>query len=641
MAISSLEVFSQILRHSLGSWLTSPPPTWSWFYSPSLDRVYHFLSDDNCYDIYSALPTQRRLRSPKYFLTTTALTLPLDAARTTTTEHSNFVWCHGSTGSTLILPPISTIEDLITDTDKWAIRTFSCPDNGSALAQAILRGNAIAVCDGSYKEHFGTAAFVLQNGNSKTSRILGTHVTPGHPADINPYRSELGGILAIVIVINAIANFHDITAGTIELGCDCQSGLVAIFKHVYDTPKQPHHDIIHEIRRKLADSPLTWKSRHVDGHQDKHISYHLLDMWGQLNVEMDSLAKVYWNETQPSVLPFYTPSSYGWSLWVGERKLSCWDRQSLYDHAQSTTILEHWSTRRNIPHHLIHSIDWEACEHAIKLLGLHRSLWIPTWLAGFAPVGKVQHRNKFQDHAECPRCSAFETTAHVLLCSAPQAQRQWDASLSSLDQWLTQALTLPDLQAAILTRLRAWRDQDVNPPEPSFHWPGVNNIVLDQDEVGWRAFLEGCVLQAWAAKQQEYYDWLKRRNTGKRWVTTLIKKLWEISWNMWEQRNGELKNPESPASLREHTRLDALITINYNDISTLAIRDRRWFRRLKEVLFTESLEYKHQWLESVRLARLRSARRCHTSTQAQRSLMRRIFRRGPAREPQPIHPSNP
>jgi hypothetical protein len=178
------------------------------------------------------------------------------------------------------------------------------------------------VCDGSYKDHFGTAPFDLQNGNSQTSRILGAHVTPGHPDDINLYRSKLSGILAIVIITEAIATFHNIADGTIEIGRDYQSGLIAVFEHVYDTPKQPHHDIIYEIGRKLADSRLTWKFRHADGHQDKHILYHLLDMWGQLNVEMDSLAKVYWNHTKPSVLPHYPPSSYGWSIWVGTRKLA-------------------------------------------------------------------------------------------------------------------------------------------------------------------------------------------------------------------------------------------------------------------------------------------------------------------------------
>jgi hypothetical protein len=233
--------------------------------------------------------------------------MPLDAKRTTTTEHSNFVWCHGSAISSYVIRPILNMPDLIHDNDKWAIHTLHCPKNGSTVTQAILRGNAIAVCDGSYKDHFGTAAFVLQNGNSQTSRILGAHVTPGHPDDINPYRSELGGILAIVIITEAIATFHNIAESTIKIGCDCQSSLIAVFEHTYDTPKQPHRDIIHEIRRKLADSHL--KFCHVNGHLDKHISYHLLDMWGQLTIKMDSFAKVYGNETKPLVLPFYQPLS--------------------------------------------------------------------------------------------------------------------------------------------------------------------------------------------------------------------------------------------------------------------------------------------------------------------------------------------
>jgi hypothetical protein len=114
--------------------------------------------------------------------------------------------------------------------------------------------------------------------------------------------------------------------------------------------------------------------------------------------------------------------------------------------------------------------------------------------------------------------------------------------------------------------------------------------------------MEGGILQDWAAKQQEYYDWLQKRNTGKRWITTLIKKLREISWNMWKQRNGELKNPTSPANLRDHARLDADITIEYQDLITLTQWDRCWLRRPKEVMFTEPLEYKQQRLEPVRLA---------------------------------------
>jgi hypothetical protein len=538
------------------------------------------------------------------------------------------LWCHGSQPSGPHTPETTTsLAETVAESDKWAIRSIHCHDNGQNIAEALRQGTAIAVCDGSYKDQFGTAGFVLQRGDSKDARITGAHVTPGHPDDINPYRSELGGILAIVIVTEAVTTLHHIQKGVIEVGCDCQSGITAIFVHEYDTPKQPHHDLIHEIRQKIANSRITWKFRHVRGHQDNHVSYQHLDLWGQLNVEMDSLAKAYWNETNNIAPVFYPPSTFGWNIWILERKMSNWNRQALYNHAQSTDILAHWSTRRQIPTQLIQSIDWEAGKDAIQKLGLNRSLWVPKWIAGFAPVGKVQQRNKFQDHAECPRCGEFEDTEHVILCQSPNAQRQWDSMIAKLTDWLTKAMTLPDVQKAIISRLQSWRTQDAAPAPPTYNWPGVNDLVLQQDSIGWKNFLEGCVLHAWAAKQQEYYEWLQRRNTGKRWITTLIKKLWEISWNMWEQRNGELNDPASPASLREHARLDAKIQHEYENVSQLYLKDRRWFRRPKEVLFTESLEYKTQWLESVCLARARYARRCHSSTQAQRNLMRLTFRR--------------
>jgi hypothetical protein len=207
--------------------------------------------------------------------------------------------------------------------------------------------------------------------------------------------------------------------------------------------------------------------------------------------------------------------------------------------------------------------------------------------------------------------------------------------ITKLTQWLMKALTLPEIQQAIIKRIQAWRNQDEILTEPAYNWPGLNTLVRTQDAVGWKAFLEGAVLKEWAAKQQEYYNWLQRRNTGKRWITQLIAKLWEISWNMWEQRNGESKNPASPAILREHERLDAIMKREYNDLTTLTIRDRRWFRRPKEILFTESLEYKQLWLESVSMARARFARRNNTSTQTQRSLMRATFRRTTRQTHQP------
>jgi hypothetical protein len=196
-----------------------------------------------------------------------------------------------------------------------------------------------------------------------------------------------------------------------------------------------------------------------------------------------------------------------------------------------TKILHHWSKHRKISQHLITNINWEACQIAIKRLGLNKQVWIPKWIAGFAPVGKVLQHNKLQDHSECFRCTAFEDTHHVVLCTAPKAQTKWDASVSLLKTWLLKANTMPNLHTAILSRLQAWQTQS-RLQDPSYRWSGVNDLVWAQDLIGWHAFPKGAILKAWAAKQQDYYDWIQRHNTGKRWITTQIKNFGNLLENM-------------------------------------------------------------------------------------------------------------
>jgi hypothetical protein len=169
---------------------------------------------------------------------------------------------------------------------------------------------------------------------------------------------------------------------------------------------------------------------------------------------MDSLAKSYWNDTQPIIEPIYPCSSFGWSLWVGQHKLlSTWNWPSLYHHANVTDILGHWSQCHKISFNLIHSIDWKAYEEATKCLDLNQAIWIPKWLTGYDPAGKVMQRYKYQTHVECSRFSKFKDTVHVVQFQAPHAVTKWEASIHNLNTWLLKAATMPDLRKAIISHL--------------------------------------------------------------------------------------------------------------------------------------------------------------------------------------------
>jgi L-aminopeptidase/D-esterase-like protein len=65
---------------------------------------------------------------------------------------------------------------------RWAVNRYASQDDGETIAGAISRAQAIAVCDGSYKDGFGTAAYVLE-GDTSLNRLVAVNVVPGFTMD--------------------------------------------------------------------------------------------------------------------------------------------------------------------------------------------------------------------------------------------------------------------------------------------------------------------------------------------------------------------------------------------------------------------------------------------------------------------------
>jgi hypothetical protein len=148
---------------------------------------------------------------------------------------------------------------------RWAAAKYAVVDGGKTLAEAISKGIAIAVCDGSFKDEFGTAAYVLE-GETSTNRIVVVLVTPGTDDNQSSYRSELSGIFGVVVMVHLVCEQFTIMDGAIEVGCDCESALRHVFgKGPSFDPgiKDTDYDLRSAIRKMLENSPITWKRRHV------------------------------------------------------------------------------------------------------------------------------------------------------------------------------------------------------------------------------------------------------------------------------------------------------------------------------------------------------------------------------------------
>jgi hypothetical protein len=204
-----------------------------------------------------------------------------------------------------------------------------------------------------------------------------------------------------------------------------------------------------------------------------------------------------------------------------------------------------------------------------------------------------------EDH--CPRCGQTEDASHILICKGENSQQIWDTSLQLLSVWMASVQTDPDIIDTLIDHLLLWRQGKTTTPE------GQESILhaLDiQNDLGWHSILEGWLALEWDIVQQEYYTSIRSRRTGFRWLVLLIRKLWQIAWDLWTHRNTILHK-----------------TTNIHDTSTLAQTDmeiRRLFTRAGHILpigkdrylvrsnvhslLWKPLIYKKAWLRATMIA---------------------------------------
>jgi hypothetical protein len=134
------------------------------------------------------------------------------------------------------------------------------------------------VTDSSYKDTYGTAAFILLPDIDAQEGLIMVNQTPGREDDSTyAYRAEAAGIYGCIAFTNELMQQHQLANGTVTMVCDCLSALRNIFDHQFDKASQAHYDIIHSCRMLVERSPVEWVSRHVRGHQDNYVHYEDLD----------------------------------------------------------------------------------------------------------------------------------------------------------------------------------------------------------------------------------------------------------------------------------------------------------------------------------------------------------------------------
>ena len=373
--------------------------------------------------------------------------------------------------------------------DQWAAPNVTCEDNGKSLAELIKNGKAIAASNGFSGSGIVTSSFVLtsrrKKDESNTKPAKGSNTTPGSPEDQDSYRGEVAGMAGAVTTPKMICEVHNVTEGSLEIGLDGDSAMKAVFGEKNRKPEDPCCDMILDVRRKIRELPIKVTGRHIEGHQDKHKSFHRLDRWAKLNVQMDATAKDLLRKriaqghiSQPAPLGNETLQVY-----FRGNKLSRVNKTKLYETIYGEKLLQVWQKRHNLTQDHVEKINWTAIGKALQAEPLGKRRFLCKHLSGMSAVGKRLLRRKWQDHSKCPLCDAeHEDGHHVLTCKDDRAHNTWMDAMDALEIWLTNERTNSHLTDVIISRLNTWRTG--SNPQPVQGPKKLSELIAEQDSIG-------------------------------------------------------------------------------------------------------------------------------------------------------------
>ena len=109
---------------------------------------------------------------------------------------------------------------------------------------------------------------------------------------------------------------------------------------------------------------------------------------------------------------------------------------------------------------------------------------------------------------------------------------------------------------------------------------------------------------------------------GHRWTASLIQKLWDISWDLWEHRFGIVHAKENEATFHHMPAVDQEIRTQFNrGPNGLHQRDHHLFQGNVQDILDALIFYRQRWLHRVETARDRAARRLVTTYSVERQAL--------------------
>ena len=609
------------LHSPLGGWQHNPSrQIWTWFFNQELSAVYRRFG--NAWKRYKRRTHRGQLgQFPPLIYDTDSLSLPPHSMRATVESKNGTLrltgWGHESDQQYINPLTLQERYDQSVHRSVLAMHTdyryFNCTEDD--IVRQLHTGTISLVSDGSYLKdvQFATAAWVISI--TRDQYKVGRHYVTGNARDQCSHRAELSGLLGGILDLNAICLAHDIDNGQGNFYCD-GLGAVSIASYIQHklSPSHAHFDLIFSLFRAIKTSTLTWTFHHVYGHQDEGISLRELSDEAYYNTLADDQAKRKLTEglrfhedpgfERPHLLPYRLcyiqyRCNDGTSISI-DSKFS----NTLTNLIHTAKIQSYWVRRGIYPPYTPNGFNRTIAGRAMKSLSGNKRRWITKWCTGILGTGVTLQRWKQQAHSLCPRCKVpNETALHCILCQHHSANALWMESISELHDWMLSTKGQPDLVDVFCSSLTSWRN---NLPFDGHHIdPDLSKVLDDQHTLGWERLFYGIWSHQWILLQQQYLSQLGSRKSALLWFAKIQHRLWNIVFDLWDQRNHVLHVDNNSIHPHELTAINGeLIQAMLIKDADLPISQRYLFHGTAQSKLHWTISMKIQWLISVRRAKI-------------------------------------
>ena len=274
----------------------------------------------------------------------------------------------------------------------------------------------------------------------------------------------------------------------------------------------------------------------------------------------------------------------GWRVTLQKQVVVNSMEKRIYEHVYYDPCMKYWVRKGRITTDADSMVDWKAYDGALTLMPYGKRQWVRKHFCGFEGTNQMLFRQGRRVNEYCPKCKEVETYRHIAQCQSNDATNAFRGIQREFDQWL-QSTTSPGIKDAVLEHIRAYRERDV--VEEGENWSErLRMVSREQEEIGQNAFMEGCITRKWKEIQDTHLKAIRSRKSPSRWARELIKKLWLVSWDMWDTRNGWIHQQAEVKTQQISKQLDAEI----DRLHAIGTENKRFYTQVDRIFFREQAD---------------------------------------------------